>query len=102
MSVSSPRREAARRWSLGGDRDVFYERQLAEARERITNLERALTNSRTIGTAIGIVMERRKVSTEQAFTILARASQHSNRKLADLAADIAYTGQLPEESTGMK
>jgi AmiR/NasT family two-component response regulator len=32
---------------------------------------------------------------EQAFEVLRRASQHLNRKLYDVAAEVVETGQLP-------
>lgn len=95
MTVSSPRDEAARRWSLDEPGDEVLDEQLTEARQLITNLERALRTSRTIGAAVGILMERHKVTQNEAFAILATSSQHSNRKLADLAEEIVYSGTLP-------
>ena len=49
-----------------------------------------------IGQAKGILMERHKVSADRAFDVLARASQDLNRKVHDVAADLAATGTLPE------
>ena len=48
-----------------------------------------------IGQAKGILMERYKVDAQKAFALLVRASQHTNRKLRDVAAELAMTGQLP-------
>jgi putative methionine-R-sulfoxide reductase with GAF domain len=48
-----------------------------------------------IGQAKGILMERYKVDAQKAFALLVRASQHTNRKLRDVAAELATTGQLP-------
>jgi hypothetical protein len=67
----------------------------ALARGRAHNLEQALKSNREIGVAIGVVMAQYKVTREQAFDLLRIASQHGNRKVADLAADVADTGQLP-------
>jgi hypothetical protein len=48
-----------------------------------------------IGQAKGILMERYKIDSLKAFALLVRASQHSNRKLRDVAAELALTGELP-------
>ena len=61
----------------------------------VTNLEAALTSSRQVGTAIGIIMARDLVSSDEAFERLRRVSQDFNRKLRDVAADVALTGDLP-------
>lgn len=63
-------------------------------RSEVTNLEYALKTSRTIGMAMGILIERHKLSPELAFEMLRLASQHGNRKLRDLALDLVYTGEL--------
>jgi hypothetical protein len=61
------------------------------------NLHAALTSSRQIGTAIGIIMARRLVTSSQAFELLRQASQNLNRKLRDIAAEVEETGSLPSE-----
>ena len=55
----------------------------------------ALVNRDVIGQAKGILMERERVTANDAFDMLRRASQHLNRKLRDLAEDIATTGEEP-------
>jgi AmiR/NasT family two-component response regulator len=65
--------------------------------QEIDNLHTALQASRRIGVAIGVLMARHLVTYEQAFGMLAAASQHLNRKLRDIAAEVAETGELPEE-----
>jgi AmiR/NasT family two-component response regulator len=45
---------------------------------------------------MGIVMNASKVTRDQAFDLLRIASQHTHRKLADVATDVAETGQLPK------
>jgi len=67
----------------------------AAARENAAHLQRALANSREIGVAMGVLMNQHKVSRTQAFDLLRVASQNSNRKLADIATDVADTGALP-------
>jgi ANTAR domain/GAF domain len=64
-------------------------------RDKIMNLERALESSREIGCAIGILMTRDLCTREQAFDLLRAASQHTHRKLRDIAAEVAETGTLP-------
>lgn len=66
----------------------------ATERREIAGLHQALETSREIGVALGIVMTTYKVTREQAFALLRIASQHSNRKLRDVAATVALTGEL--------
>lgn len=63
-------------------------------RERAHHLERALRSNREIGVAMGVLMQRHGLSREQAFDVLRVASQDSNRKLADLAVEVADTGTI--------
>jgi hypothetical protein len=63
--------------------------------QHVLDLEAALDSSRDIGVAQGVLMERYKVTREEAFGLLAIASQNGNRKLRDIAADLAATGELP-------
>jgi putative methionine-R-sulfoxide reductase with GAF domain len=67
-------------------------RQMAE--DRAENLMRALKSNREIGVAMGILMQQHHLTRDQAFDVLRVASQDSNRKLADIAADVADTGTL--------
>jgi GAF domain-containing protein len=64
--------------------------------QQIEHLTTALQSSRQIGTAIGILMARQLLPYEAAFERLVRASQHLNRKLRDIAAEVERTGALPE------
>lgn len=70
----------------------------ARRQERIKQLEHdlncALASNRNIGTAIGILMTRHLATQQQAFDMLRVASQHSHRKLADIALDVIDTGAL--------
>jgi hypothetical protein len=59
------------------------------------HLSTALSSSRQIGTAIGILMGRRQISSDEAFQQLVAASQRLNRKLRDIAAEVEETGTLP-------
>ncbi len=66
----------------------------AAARERATQLETALVNSREIGAAIGVLMTNHRITRDQAFSLLRIASQNTNRKLAEIATDVVDTGTL--------
>ncbi len=67
-----------------------------EAESKAEHLERALVSNRTIGTAIGILMSERRVTPDQAFTLLRERSQNSNRRLREIAEDVVLTGTLPD------
>jgi GAF domain-containing protein len=56
-----------------------------------TQLNQALETRRTIGQAVGIVMERYELSEDRAFNFLIRASSTSNVKLRDVAAELVRT-----------
>ncbi len=64
------------------------------ANDRADNLRRALESNREIGVAIGVLMHQHRITRDQAFYLLRVASQDANRKLADVAADVADTGVL--------
>ncbi|OMH23977.1 hypothetical protein BKD30_10195 [Tersicoccus phoenicis] len=70
--------------------------------EDVADLQTALGTSRQIGTAVGILMAGRGVSNDEAFALLRQASQDLNRKLRDIAADVTYTGELPDVPTPEK
>jgi GAF domain-containing protein len=63
---------------------------------RVENLNAALGTRETIGEALGILMERERITADQAFDILRRASQHLNIKLRDVAQNLVETGESPE------
>jgi hypothetical protein len=58
------------------------------------HLTAGLATRDLIGQAKGILMERYQIDAQQAFALLVRASQHRNRKLRDLAAELTTTGQI--------
>jgi GAF domain-containing protein len=64
------------------------------ARERADHLQTALQSRAVIDQAKGILMERYKVTAEEAFTVLAQASMAGNRKLRAVAEHLATTGEL--------
>jgi GAF domain-containing protein len=70
---------------------------LASAAEREQNqhLRAAVQSNRDIGVAIGILMATKRVTQQQAFDALRIASQHTHRKLHQVALDVVETGELP-------
>lgn len=58
------------------------------------DLQQALLSRDVIGQAKGILMERLKITPEDAFDLLRRSSQHLNVKLRDVARGLAETGEL--------
>ncbi|MFE7747103.1 GAF and ANTAR domain-containing protein [Nocardia sp. NPDC057455] len=63
--------------------------------QQMTQLARAIDTRDLIGQAKGILMERHKLTADQAFALLVRASQHTNTKLADIAEYLTHSGELP-------
>ena len=63
--------------------------------EREQNLEAALRSRDRISQAKGILMERFKLTPDEAFALLSHASSVTNRKVKDIAEEIATTGELP-------
>lgn len=66
----------------------------ARARQEALDLRRALRSNRLIGTAVGILMARHGLDSQQAFAMLSTASQGANRKVVDLAAELVHEGRL--------
>jgi GAF domain-containing protein len=64
------------------------------ARDMAENLQAALESRAVIDQGKGILMERYKLTADQAFQLLARASMTSNRKLRDVADHLVRTGEL--------
>ena len=67
---------------------------LQDARDLAENLEKAMQFRSVIEQAKGILMERYKLTADQAFRLLSNASMHTNRKLRDIAEDLVLTGEL--------
>jgi GAF domain-containing protein len=65
--------------------------------EHEANLRGGLASRDVIGQAKGILMERYRLTADQAFAVLARVSQERNRKLADVARELSETGADPRQ-----
>jgi len=66
----------------------------ARAVQDAANMRRAMSSRAVIEQAKGILMERHKVTADQAFTLLTHASQQRNVKLRELAEELVSTGEL--------
>ena len=67
--------------------------------QRNERLNRAIATRDLIGQAKGILMERYKLTGEQAFTLLVQTSQTTHIKLRDIAEQLATVGELPIPTT---
>lgn len=72
---------------------------LADA-QRTAQLSAALHNRDVIGQAKGILIERHRLTPDQAFQALSRASQSANKKLTAIAQHLVETGELLGASAG--
>lgn len=60
------------------------------------HLRSAVASRTVIGQAQGMLIQRYELSPELAFAVLMRASQHSNRKLHEIAAEMVREGIRPD------
>ena len=65
------------------------------ARDMAHNLQTALESRAVIDQAKGVLIERYKVTPDQAFQLLAQVSMNANRKVRDVAEELVHTGELP-------
>ena len=87
--------------SVDNDRQVETSADVLESLVRqIEQLEVAVDHRTTIGQAQGILMERLGVDADTAFEYLKRVSMDSNRKLVEIADQIAQTRELPRHQSG--
>ena len=63
--------------------------------EHEEHMRAGMSTRELIGQAKGILMERHKVTSAQAFALLVRTSSLTNRKINDIAEELSATGQLP-------
>jgi GAF domain-containing protein len=66
------------------------------AQSTAQNLQLALESRAIIDQAKGILMERHKLTADQAFQLMAGMSNRANTELRDIADHLVRTGELPE------
>jgi ANTAR domain/GAF domain/PAS fold len=64
--------------------------------DQVANLRAAIDSRKLIGQAVGILMERHRLTEDEAFQRLISASQTQHIKLRDLAARITESGEEPD------
>jgi GAF domain-containing protein len=67
---------------------------LQDARELAEGLQKAMQFRSVIEQAKGVLIERHKLTADQAFRMLADTSMHTNRKVRDVAEHLVLTGEL--------
>ena len=76
--------------------------QRSNQRDQVRNLDIALTTSRSIGAAIGRSMHRHRWTYDQAFDAMRHVSQHTHRRLRDIASDVVLVGESARlETSGL-
>ena len=65
--------------------------------QQVSQLTQALDTRDLIGQAKGILMERFKITSQQAFLLLSRASSELNIKLRDVAEQLAVSGEMAKK-----
>ena len=74
------------------------------ARDLADNLQAALESRAVIDQAKGVLIERYKLTPDQAFQLLAHSSMNANRKVRDIADHLVHTGELlgvpPRDDSG--
>jgi GAF domain-containing protein len=73
-------------------------RQREAVEQLSSDLRTALSSRDVIGQAKGILMERLRITPEDAFDVLRRASQRLNVKLREIAQTLSDTGELDQPS----
>lgn len=66
--------------------------------DKLDNLRRAIDTRQVIGQACGILMERHRITSDQAFAELVAVSQRHHLKLRELAVRVVESGQDPAEA----
>ena len=72
------------------------------ASRKQANLIRSVATRQLIGMAQGILIERHKLTPDQAFELLVRVSQHRNTKLRDVADRLVQSGHLDSPEIGTR
>jgi hypothetical protein len=84
--------------------DGWHDTQIAQLQAKVDNLQVALTSNRRIGAAIGILMQRHKITYDGGFALLRHVSQLTHTKLRDVADEVLRTGtlELPPDGASRK
>jgi GAF domain-containing protein len=94
-AFDSGSRAAARRFAPYAGVAVANMYAYRNAQDLADNLQTAIESRAVIDQAKGILMERHKLTADQAFQVLARISMQTNTKLRVVSDQLVTTGQLP-------
>lgn len=75
---------------------AHHAQERADNATKTDNLVIALRTRELIGQAQGILIERERITADQAFDVLRRASQYMNIKLREVAKTLIETGESPD------
>ena len=78
-------------WLLASRAAVAYSHARTDA-----HLHAAISSHQNVGMAIGILMERHRLTADDAFSALVAESQRHNVKLRDVARHLVETGAFPD------
>ncbi|WP_461004769.1 ATP-binding protein [Terrabacter terrigena] len=71
---------------------------LRQRSEKEQQLEQAIESHRLIGHAVGVLIERHRITAKQGFEMLRQASLDRNIKLREIAARVVESGQDPDSA----
>ena len=73
---------------------ISNERELEAANVTIEQLETAVEHRTVLGQASGIIMERFGLGADEAFDVLAKLSQSTNRKVYEISCELVETNTV--------
>ena len=85
-------------WPSRSARPSTVSSRSAPGREKERQLEQAIESHRLIGHAVGVLIERHRITPQQGFEMLRQASLNRNVKLRELAARVVESGQDPDKA----
>ena len=83
-------------------RRIYYAAEgdtIGALQSQIARLSEQSATREVVSRAAGVLIERNKITHDQAEELLRKASQDSCRKLTDVAAELLYPGRLPISAT---
>jgi len=95
--IEEAERASARRIADEASRAMLLAVRQARQLQLTEDLRTAMGSRRVIDQAIGVIMAQNRCTSDEAFAVLRRASQHRNIKLRQVAADVvtSVSGQPP-------
>jgi hypothetical protein len=95
VAGEGPQRERAERFARHAAVPVANAHLYGRTAQQAGNLQAALRSRAVIDQAKGILMERFRITADQAFDALARVSNETDTKVRDVAEHVVDTGEFP-------